>query len=90
MSDHPHRLQRDYDDRFVQDYDPQCPVLGQVAEQFRAGDVLENGVARIRYDACTNVYLLAADRVERLAAGARASAQQHDRVPVPVPRRLSQ
>jgi len=59
VSDHLHRLQIVYDERFARGYGPWYPVVAQVAEKFLACGVLEHGVARIRYDACAHEFLLA-------------------------------
>jgi hypothetical protein len=59
VSDHPHRLQTVYDERFAREYGPWRPVVVQVADKFLACGVLEHGFARIRCDACTHEYLLA-------------------------------
>jgi hypothetical protein len=59
VSDHLHRLQTVYDDRFGREYGPWRPVVAQVADKFLACGVLEHGFARIRCDACTHEYLLA-------------------------------
>ena len=59
MSDHLHRLQTVYDERFAREYGPWRPVVGDVADKFLACGVLDHGFARIRCDACTHEYLLA-------------------------------
>ncbi len=59
VSDHLHRLQTVYDDRFAHENGPWRPVVAQVAEKFLACGVLEHGFARIRCDACRHEYLLA-------------------------------
>ena len=59
VSDHLHRLQTVYDDRFAREYGPWRPVVTQVADKFLACGVLEHGFARIRCDACTHECLLA-------------------------------
>ena len=59
VSDHLHRLQTVYDERFVREYGPWRPVVAQVADKFLACGVLEHGFARIRCDACAHEYLLA-------------------------------
>ena len=59
VSDHRHRLQTVYDDRFVRENAPQRPVVTQVAGKFLGCGVLDHGFARIRCDACTHEYLLA-------------------------------
>jgi hypothetical protein len=59
VSDHRHRLQTVYDDRFARAYGPWRPVVAPVADQFLACGVLDHGFARIRCDACTHEYLLA-------------------------------
>ncbi len=59
VSDHLHRLQTVYDERFAREYGPWRPVVGQVADKFLACGVLEHGFARIRCDACAHEYLLA-------------------------------
>ena len=51
VSDHLHRLQTVYDERFAREYGPWRPVVGQVADKFLACGVLEHGFARIRCDA---------------------------------------
>ena len=56
VSDHLHRLQTVYDERFAREYGPWRPVVAQVAEKFLA---CEHGFARIRCDARTHEYLLA-------------------------------
>ena len=59
VSDHLHRLQTVYDERFARANGPWRPVVGDVADKFLACGVLEHGFARIRGDACTHEYLLA-------------------------------
>lgn len=59
VSDHLHRLQTVYDERFAREYGPWRPVVGQVTDKFLACGVLEHGFARIRCDGCTHEYLLA-------------------------------
>jgi hypothetical protein len=59
VSDHLHRLQTVYDERFVREYGPWRPVVGDVADKFLACGVLDHGFARIRCDACAHEYLLA-------------------------------
>ena len=59
VSDHLHRLQPVYDERFVREYGPWRPVVAQVADKFLACGVLEHGFARIRCDDCAHEYLLA-------------------------------
>jgi hypothetical protein len=59
VSDHLHRLQTVYDERFAREYGPWRPVVAQVADKFLACGVLDHGFARIRCDACTHEYLLA-------------------------------
>ena len=59
VSDHLHRLQTVYDDRFAREYGPWRPVVAQVAEKFLACGVLEHGFARVRCDTCRHEYLLA-------------------------------
>ena len=59
VSDHLHRLQTVYDDRFAHEYSPWRPVVARVAEKFLACGVLEHGFARIRCDDCAHEYLLA-------------------------------
>jgi len=59
VSDHLHRLQTVYDDRFVRENGRQRPVVTQVAGKFLACGVLEHGFARIRCDDCAHEYLLA-------------------------------
>jgi len=59
VSDHLHRLQTVYDERFARADGPWRPVVGDVADQFLACGVLEHGFARIRCDACAHEYLLA-------------------------------
>jgi len=59
VSDHLHRLQTVYDERFAREYGPWRSVVAQVADKFLACGVLEHGFARIRCDACTHEYLLA-------------------------------
>jgi hypothetical protein len=58
VSDHLHRLQTVYDERFAREYGSWRPVLAQVADTFLACGVLEHGFARIRCDACAHAYLL--------------------------------
>ena len=41
VSDHLHRLQTVYDDRFARDYGPWRPVVAQVADKFLHCGVLE-------------------------------------------------
>ena len=59
VSDHLHRLQTVYDERFARENGPWRPVVAQVADKFLACGVLEHGFARIRCDACAHEYLLA-------------------------------
>jgi len=59
VSDHLHRLQTVYDERFAREYGPWRPVVAQVADKFLACGVLEHGFARIRCDTCAHEYLLA-------------------------------
>ena len=59
VSDHLHRLQTAYDDRFAREYGPWRPVVAQVADKFLARGVLDHGFARIRCDDCAHEYLLA-------------------------------
>ena len=59
VSDHLHRLQTVYDDRFAREYGPWRPVVAQVADKFLACGVLEHGFARIRCDDCAHEHLLA-------------------------------
>jgi len=59
VSDHLHRLQTVYDERFAREYGPWRPVVAQVADKFLACGVLDHGFARIRCDVCTHEYLLA-------------------------------
>jgi len=59
VSDHLHRLQTVYDERFAREYGPWRSVVAQVADKFLACGILEHGFARIRCDACTHEYLLA-------------------------------
>jgi len=59
VSDHLHRLQTVYDERFAREYGPWRSVVAQVADKLLACGVLEHGVARIRCDACAHEYLLA-------------------------------
>ena len=50
VSDHRHRLQTVYDERFVRDYGPWRPVVAQAADKFLACGVLDHGFARIRLE----------------------------------------
>ena len=59
VSDHLHRLQTVYDERFARAYGPWRPVVAQVADTFLACGVLDDGFARIRCDDCAHDYLLA-------------------------------
>jgi hypothetical protein len=59
VSDHLHRLQTVYDERFAREYGPWRPVVAQVADKFLACGVLDHGFARIRCDDCAHEYLLA-------------------------------
>jgi len=59
VSDHLHRLQTVYDERFAREYGPWRSVVTQVADKFLACGVLEHGFARIRCDDCAHEYLLA-------------------------------
>ncbi len=61
VSDHLHRLQTVYDERFSRAYGPWRPVVAQVADKFLACGMLEHGFARIRCDACAHEYLLVTD-----------------------------
>ncbi|WP_434479315.1 IS91 family transposase [Gemmatimonas sp.] len=58
VSDHLHRLQTVYDERFAREYGPWCSVVAQVAEKFLACGILDHGFARIRCDDCAHAYLL--------------------------------
>jgi hypothetical protein len=51
MSDHLHRLQSVYDDRFARKHGPWRPMVARVADLVLAGGVLAPGVARIGGDA---------------------------------------
>jgi len=46
VSDHLHRLQAVYDERFARECGPWRPVLAQVADKFLACGVLDHGFAR--------------------------------------------
>ena len=59
VSDHLHRLQTVYDDRFAREYGPWRPVVAQVADKVLVCSVLEHGFARIRCNDCAHEYLLA-------------------------------
>ena len=59
VSDHLHRLQTVYDERFAREYGPWRPVVAPVADKFLACGVLEHGCARIRCDDCAHEYRLA-------------------------------
>ena len=59
VSDHLHRLQTVYDDRFAREYGPWRSVVAHVAEKFLACGLLDHGFARIRCDDCAHEYLLA-------------------------------
>jgi hypothetical protein len=59
VSDHLHRLQTVYDERFAREYGPWRSVVAQVAEKFLACGILDHGFARIRCTACAHEYLLA-------------------------------
>jgi hypothetical protein len=59
VSDHLHRLQTVYDERFARECGPWRPVLAPVADKFLECGVLDHGFARIRCDACTHEHLLA-------------------------------
>lgn len=59
VSDHLHRLQTVYDDRFAREYGPWRPVVAEVADKFLAYGILEHGSARISCDDCAHEYLLA-------------------------------
>ena len=59
VSDHLHRLQPVYDERFAHEYGPWRPVVAEVADKFLACGILEHGFARIRCDDCAHEYLLA-------------------------------
>jgi len=59
VSDHLHRLQTVYDDRFAREYGPWRPVVAQEGDKFLACGVLEHGFVRIRCDDCAHEYLLA-------------------------------
>jgi hypothetical protein len=58
-SDHLHRLQTVYDERFAREYGPWRPVVAQVADKFLACGILDHGFARIRCTGCAHEYLLA-------------------------------
>ena len=59
VSDHLHRLQTVYDDRFARENGPWRPVVTKVTDKFLARGVLEHGFARIRCDVCRHESLLA-------------------------------
>jgi len=59
VSDHLHRLQTVYDERFAREYGPWRPVVAQVPGKFLAYGILDHGFARIRCDTCTHGYELA-------------------------------
>jgi hypothetical protein len=59
VSDHRHRLQTVYDDRFAREYSPWRPIVAHVAEKFLACGVLDHGFARICCNDCAHEYLLA-------------------------------
>jgi len=59
VSDHLHRLQTVYDDRFARKYGPWRPVVAQVADEFLDCGILDHGFARVRCDDCAREYLLA-------------------------------
>jgi hypothetical protein len=59
VSDHLHRLQTVYDERFAREYGSWPPDVALVADKFLACGGLDHGFARIRCDACTHEYLLA-------------------------------
>ncbi len=59
VSDHLHRLQTVYDERFAREYGPWRSVVAQVADKFLACGILEHGFARIRCNDCAHEYLLA-------------------------------
>ena len=59
VSDHRHRLQTVYVDRFAREYGPWRPVVAQVADKLLTCGVLDHGFSRIRCDACTHECLLA-------------------------------
>ena len=48
MSDHVHRLQTVYDERFAREYGPWRAVVGEVTDKCLACAILEHGFARIR------------------------------------------
>jgi hypothetical protein len=48
VSDHLHRLQTVYDERFAREYGPWRPVVAQVADKFLACGVLDHGFERLR------------------------------------------
>ncbi len=59
VSDHLHRLQTVYDERFAREYGPWRPVVAHVADKFLACGILEHGFARIRCHDCPHEYVLA-------------------------------
>lgn len=59
VSDHLHRRQTVYHDRFACEYGPWRPVITQAADQFRAAGALDHGFACIRCDDCAPEDLLA-------------------------------
>ena len=44
VSEHLHRLQTVYDDRFAREYGPWRPVVAQVADKFLTCGILEHGL----------------------------------------------
>ena len=81
VSDHPHRVQTVYDDRFAREYGPWRPVVAQVADNFFAGGILEHGFARIRVTV-RKVWLALASGCPHAALFAQA---KHRRQPNPHP-----
>ena len=59
MSDHLHRLQTVYDERFARAYGPWRSVVRQVADTFLACGIIEHRFARIRCDTGAHKNLLA-------------------------------
>jgi len=104
VSDHLHRLQAVYDERFARAYGPWRPIVAEVADKFLACGILDHGVARMRCDACAHEYLLALSckcryfcpswHAKRLAVWTRwlgttlLAPAPHRRVVLTIPKRL--
>jgi len=104
VSDHLHRLQTVYDERFAREPGPWRSVVAQVADKFLACGVLDHGFARIRCDnyaheylrafSCTCRYVCPSCHAERLAIWTQwlnttlLAPVPHRQVVLTIPKRL--